>query len=50
MARRINICPSYFRNFGEQGAKTELKYDFGKRKITMIETILETENATSFNC
>tara|TARA_R110002012_G_scaffold73891_1_gene187856 strand:- start:461 stop:904 length:444 start_codon:yes stop_codon:yes gene_type:complete len=30
-------------NFGEQGAKTELKYDFGKRKITMIETILETE-------
>ena len=24
-------------NFGEKGAKTELKYDFGKRKMTLIE-------------
>ncbi|MEH6656580.1 SRPBCC family protein [Leeuwenhoekiella marinoflava] len=30
-------------NFGEKGAKTELKYDFGKRKMTLIETILETD-------
>lgn len=29
--------------FGEKGAKTELKYDFGKRKMTLIETILETD-------
>lgn len=29
-------------NFGEKGTKTELNYDFGKRKMTLIETILET--------
>ena len=28
--------------FGKKGAKTELKYDFGNRKMTLIETILET--------
>lgn len=29
--------------FGEKGTKTRLKYDFGKRKMTLTETILETE-------
>ncbi|PHQ30342.1 SRPBCC family protein [Leeuwenhoekiella nanhaiensis] len=28
--------------FGEEGAKTCLKYDFGSRKMTLIETILKT--------
>ncbi|MFI8378214.1 SRPBCC family protein [Leeuwenhoekiella sp. NPDC079379] len=28
--------------FGDVGTQTELKYDFGNRKMTLIETILET--------
>ena len=29
-------------NFGEKGAQTRLKYNFGRRKMTLIETIVET--------
>ncbi len=29
--------------FGEKGAQTELKYDFGSRKMTLIETIIQTD-------
>ena len=28
--------------FGEEGAKTRLKYDFGSRKMTLLETIIKT--------
>lgn len=28
---------------GEEGAKTKLEYDFGKRKMTLIETIIKND-------